>query len=97
MSKRMAEREKAEFVTIAVLVSTDRWMLASQAAEECGMPWRRVAFALRRLARRGVVEYRVVPYRGKHRTREYTTIYRHKTEPVGTEDGFLARYMNWII
>lgn len=80
---------------IALQTIGDGWHKAQDLAPLLGQPWRRVAFSLRRLCRRGVAEAAVEAYRGKHRTREYTTRYRAVTRcPDGAT--FIARYMPWL-
>lgn len=53
-----------------------KWRLATQYGVQYSWSWRPVSFALRRLARQGLVEERVVTYRGTSRTKEERREYR---------------------
>lgn len=100
--RRVIDRTRLEICALSVLVSHEgEFLLARQVAKECCIPWRRVAFALRRLSESGAVEHQVITYKGQHRSREYTTVYRcckrpgnSRTMPPG--GGFLSKYMNWV-
>lgn len=101
LTKTMFARQRDAYLldvrTLIVLQSLGNdWRKAQELTPHLGQPWRRIAFSLRRLCRRGVVEQRVVAYRGKHRTKEYTTQYRPKTQNLG-DASFIARYMPWLI
>ena len=76
MHARQRENSLCEVRSLIVLVATEEWLKARDVASMTGHPWRKVAFALRRLARNGYVEAKTIAYRGKHRSREYTTAYR---------------------
>ena len=96
MHARQRNNAKTELRALVCLVGAEReWRKAREVAAEIGIPWRKVAFALRRLAKRGYVEQEIVTYRGEHRTCEYTTRYRtHDQKPVG--QSFKDRYFSWI-
>lgn len=81
-------RVKHTLVALAAIKEADEWVSAIEAAqnaerlarERLGInwpwSWRPVAFALRRLAALGIVEERIVTYRGQHRTKEHRRQYR---------------------
>ena len=62
-------------IEVAALV---KWRLESQEGIEYSWSYRPVAFALRRLARQGIIEERIVTYRGKNRSKEERREYRVK-------------------
>ncbi len=96
MYGRQRDNARTELKVMVTLMGTEKaWLRAQEVASWVNLPWRQVAFALRRLAKRGYVEQRVVSYRGKHRSQEYTTEYRFlQTETPG--ETFRERYFNWI-
>lgn len=52
------------------------WVGAIELAEELALPWRSLAFTLRRLAGLGYVQEEIVTYRGTARSKEETRRYR---------------------
>lgn len=96
MQARQRNNAKIELRALVCLVGAGQeWRKAREVAAEIGLPWRKVAFALRRLEKRGYVEQEIVVYKGKHRTCEYTTRYRTPDQkPMG--QSFKDRYFNWI-
>lgn len=65
------------------------WVGAIDLAEELALPWRPIAFTLRRLVAKGFVEEQLITVRGTSRTKEETRRYRlgapaqrHPFEPV---------------
>ncbi len=61
---------------VALLCCDEEWIGAVQLADSMGYRYRPLAFALRRLVQRGVVEETVVPVRGKARATETQRRYR---------------------
>jgi len=83
MSRRAAARHEAEhrrrveLVALVGLASQEgEWLGAVAVAESLHVPWRPLAFALRRLAKRGIVFERIVEVRGTARCTEQTRRYR---------------------
>jgi hypothetical protein len=75
--KRTAKNRTAEVIVLTTLVAHDgAWMRTMEVAKLTSIQWRRVAFALRRLSARGVVQEEVVQYKGTHRSVEETRRYR---------------------
>lgn len=62
-------------IEVAALV---KWRLEEKEGIEYSWSYRPVAFALRRLAKKGVIEERIVTYKGAHRSREERREYRVK-------------------
>ena len=60
-------------IEVAALV---KWRLERREGVEYSWSYRPVAFALRRLARQGIIEERIVTYRGTHRSKEERREYR---------------------
>lgn len=97
MHARQRDNARTELRVLAAVMSLpDEWQRAQEVASAVAMPWRKVAFALRRLAQRGYVEQEVVTYRGKHRTKEYTTRYRAVCDRKEAKEGFMSRYFSWV-
>jgi len=68
---------RADVLALAVLHSYEgEWLCALEAAERLGVPYRPLAFALRRLVRAAVAQERVAAYRGASRSREERREYR---------------------
>ncbi len=63
LQENAARNAQAEAAAVLLLWEFDGWACAVDVAALIGAPWRRVAFALRRLAGRGVVLERVIAYR----------------------------------
>lgn len=79
-NRRIRNRKRAELRALAYLVGyRDVWKGAVEAGTELGLPYRPLAFAMRRLAAAGVIEEDVVVVRGKHRSKETTRRYRYRT------------------
>jgi len=94
MHARQRENSLCEVRALVVLAVTEEWLKARDVAEMTGHPWRKVAFALRRLARTGYVEAKTISYRGKHRSREYTTAYRAPS--AKPSNSFIEKYCSWM-
>ena len=60
-------------IEVAALV---KWRLEEKEGIEYSWSYRPVAFALRRLAKQGIIEERIVTYRGTHRSKEERREYR---------------------
>lgn len=85
MKKRTQNNRSAEVVALSVLHGfPDQWMRALEVSRHTALPWRCVAFALRRLSARGVVMEQIITYKGTARSKEETRIYRANT---GTPKG----------
>ena len=96
MHARQRDNVRTELRSLIVLIGNpDEWMKAHDVASHVNLPWRKVAFALRRLSKRGYIEQQIVTYRGKHRSQEYTTQYR-AIDHRSTGTTFKDRYFNWI-
>ena len=79
-NRRTRQRKRAEVRALAYLMGyRDEWKGAFEAGAELGLPYRPLAFAMRRLAAAGVIEEEVVVVRGKHRSKELTRRYRYRT------------------
>lgn len=78
-----AERIDIAFAALCGLAARDgEWVGAVDLGAELSVPWRRLAFALRRLAKRGLVREQVFLVRGTHRSKEEVRRYRlAETEP----------------
>ena len=96
MHARQRDNARVELRALVVVISApETWQRAQDVAVQIGTPWRKVAFALRRLARRGYVAHEIVSYKGRHRSKEYTSLYRAVPDRQVAND-FKARYLNWI-
>ncbi|MDT3668967.1 MAG: hypothetical protein ROZ37_01390 [Aromatoleum sp.] len=72
------DRRASGLAAAAVLIIREgEWITAVELGEEVGLPWRPLALALRRLAKRGVVSERVVTYKSSARTKEERWLYRY--------------------
>lgn len=67
------------WLTAIEVAALAKWRLERQEGVEYPWSYRPVAFALRRLARKGVVEERIVTFRGAHRSKEERREYRLST------------------
>lgn len=67
---------------ITIRRARGEWLGAIEVAEIAEIPWRKIAFALRRLVAKGLVEERIVTYKGDHRSKEETRLYRVREAPV---------------
>lgn len=78
MSHNKARLARARsFEQIAVIaLHGQKWVSAISLAGQIGVKYRPLAFALRRLVVAGVVEERLVQYRGTARSKEYRREYR---------------------
>lgn len=79
-NRRIRQRKRAEVRALAYLMGyRDEWRGAVEAGAELGVPYRPLAFAMRRLAAAGVIEEELIFVRGKHRSKETTRRYRYRT------------------
>lgn len=76
--RQQAEHNRrTELLALVGLAAVEgEWRGAVQVAEALRMPWRPLAYALRRLVERGVVAERFETVRGSARTKEQVRLYK---------------------
>lgn len=77
----MVSKTDPDLKFMATLRASGDWLSAVAVAAAHKMSWYGVAFALRRLAERGLVEEDVICVAGKQRSQEMTRVYRARPLP----------------
>lgn len=78
---QMASKADGDLKFLATLRASGEWLSAVAVAAVHRVSWYSVAFSLRRLAERGLVEEDVLCVAGKQRSQEMTRVYRARPLP----------------